>query len=349
MECPPKPSNESERLDALDKHQVLDTPPDASFDRITRLARRMLKTPIALVSLVDKKRQWVKSRQGLDAEEVPRSVAFCAHTICEDDVMVVPDASRDQRFADNPLVAEDPKVRFYAGAPIQDSDGHTLGTLCVLDTTPRELDAEQEAMLESLASIVMDEMHLRRLASFDPLTGLPNRRYFMDLCEVEHRRAGRYGHAVSIALFDVDHFKRINDEHGHDAGDAVLEALSKLCGETIRSHDIVCRYGGEEFAILMPHTGLHQAMCIADRLRALVSDHRVIIEDMEISFTISVGVTPLRIGAETPGDALSRADKALYDAKARGRNRVISAAAPPNDDSPTYRETDRFPRASDRE
>lgn len=331
MERPPKPRNEPERLDALDDYQVLDTPPDAAFDRITRLASRILKTPIALISLVDKERQWFKSRQGLDAKEVPREDAFCAHAICEDDVMVVPDASRDGRFADNPLVTQEPRVRFYAGAPLQDGEGHALGTLCVFDTTPRHIDAEQQAMLESLADVAMDEMHLRRLASFDPLTALPNRRYFLDLCEEELRRASRYGHSVSVALFDVDHFKQINDQHGHDAGDAVLKALSGLCRETVRQHDIVCRYGGEEFAVLMPYAGPYQAKAIADRLRRLVGDDRVVVDDGKIAFTISIGVTRVRVGAETIGDALSRADTALYEAKGQGRNRVISVPAPAPD------------------
>lgn len=321
----PKPGNEPERLDALDDYKVLDTPPDAAFDRITRLASRILKTPIALVSLVDEERQWFKSRQGLDAEEAPREDAFCAHAICEQDVMVVPDATRDWRFAENPLVTEEPKIRFYAGAPLQDGEGHNLGTLCVLDTAPREIDAEQEAMLESLASVVMDEMHLRRLASIDALTTLPNRRYFMDLSEQEYRRTLRYGHHLSVAIFDIDHFKLINDQNGHDAGDAVLKAVSGLCTRALREHDIVCRYGGEEFAVLMPHTTAGQATALANRLRKLVSEHRTGTRNTEIKFTISVGVTSCRVGAESIEDALSRADGALYDAKAKGRNRVVAA------------------------
>lgn len=328
MGRPPKPDNEPERLDALDNYQVLDTPPDAALDRITHLARRILKAPIALVSLVDKERQWFKSRQGLDAEETPRDAGFCAHAICEDDVMVVPDASRDRRFADNPLVTEGPKVRFYAGAPLQDGEGHTLGTLCVLDTAPREIDTDQEAMLEGLASVVMDEMHLRRLASFDPLTTLPNRRYFTDLSEQEYRRALRHGHDVSVAMIDIDHFKLINDRHGHDAGDTVLTAFSGLCAKILREHDIVSRYGGEEFALLLPQATLNEANISADRLRKRASKLEVDVQGRKIRFTISIGVTSCRVGAETINDALSRADKALYDAKAQGRNRIVSAEPP---------------------
>jgi diguanylate cyclase (GGDEF)-like protein len=327
MNAFPKPKNEAGRLAALEDHQILDTPPDEAFDRITRLACRILKTPIALVSLVDAERQWLKSRQGLDAKEIPREFAFCAHAICDQEVMVVPDATADTRFADNPFVTQEPKIRFYAGAQLSDDSGHNLGTLCVIDTTPREIDDEQRAMLRDLASIIVDEMNLRRLASVDPLTGLPNRRHFMQLCEQEHRRALRYSHGLSIAIFDIDQFKLVNDRHGHDAGDAVLRAVSGFCTEALRAYDTVGRYGGDEFALLMPHTTLDQAEMLAGRLRALASKQCVDVHDAEVTFTISVGVTSCRVGEETIKDALARADEALYDAKAGGRNAVV--ARPP--------------------
>lgn len=319
----PLPENEVDRLAALHALQILDTPPDDAFDRITRLASRILKTPIAIVSLVDKERQWFKSHLGVDTEETPREVAFCAHAICGQDVMVVPDATRDQRFAENPMVTGYPNIRFYAGAQLRDDAGHNLGALCVVDSKPREIDAEQRALLQDLASIVMDAMHLRRLASIDPLTSLPNRRYFLELCEQEHRRARRYGHELAIALFDIDWFKQINDQHGHDVGDAVLKAMSHVSSQALREHDTVCRYGGEEFALLMPHTTADQAEKIADRLRSLVSAHEMEIQGRIIKFTISLGVTPFRVGAETIEDALKRADIALYDAKVQGRNQLV--------------------------
>ena len=323
----PLPANEADRLAALHDFQILDTPPDDAFDRITRIASRILKMPIAIVSLVDKERQWFKSHLGVDTQETPREVAFCAHAICEQDVMVIQDAVEDQRFSDNPLVTEDPKIRFYAGAPLQDNAGHILGALCVIDRTPRQIDEDQRAVLRDLASIVMDAMHLRRLAAVDPLTGLPNRRHFLELCEQENRRACRYGNELTVGLLDIDCFKQINDQYGHDAGDAVLKAMSYVAGQAVREHDTVCRYGGEEFALLMPHATLDQAEAITGRLRELVSEEKVDVPSGQINFTISAGVTPFRVGEETIHDALKRADQALYDAKAQGRNRVICAPA----------------------
>ncbi|HEX9890432.1 MAG TPA: GAF domain-containing protein [Actinomycetota bacterium] len=154
------PKDEAERLAALQRYGVLDTPPEDSFDRLTRLATRIFDVPIALVSLVDQDRQWFKSCTGLDVAETPRWTAFCSQAILSDDVTVVPDATLDPRFADSPLVTE-MGIRFYAGAPLRSPDGHNLGTLCIKDRVPRDLSAEQRDMLRDLAAVVVDEMELR--------------------------------------------------------------------------------------------------------------------------------------------------------------------------------------------
>ena len=127
----PVAPDEAARLRALRELGVLDTAPEERFDRLTRLAQDMFQTPIALVTLVDEERQWFKSNRGLGVGETPRDVAFCAHAILDDQVLVIPDAKADPRFADNPLVTSDPDIRFYAGAPLSTSDGHAVGTLCV--------------------------------------------------------------------------------------------------------------------------------------------------------------------------------------------------------------------------
>ncbi len=158
----PVPADEEQRLEELRRYRVLDTAPDETIDNLTRLAQSALEVPIALVSLVDENRQWFKSRQGLVPEETPRDEAFCAHTICGNDIMVVSDALEDARFCDNPLVRENPNIRFYAGAPLTTPSGHNLGTLCVIDTKPRNLSEQQRKTLEGLAELVMREMDKRR-------------------------------------------------------------------------------------------------------------------------------------------------------------------------------------------
>ena len=158
----PLPENEQERLAELLNYQILDTASEVAFDRLTRMAARRFDTPIALVSLVDKDRQWFKSRHGLDAVETPRDLAFCAHAILQDEVMVVHDTTTDPRFAGNPLVTDKPDIRFYAGAPLTTSNGYKLGTVCIIDRVPHpEFSEEHKKELAELAAITVDEMELR--------------------------------------------------------------------------------------------------------------------------------------------------------------------------------------------
>ena len=158
--APPHPQ-EAERLAALEAHDILDTLPEQGFDDLTRLASYICGTPIALVSLVDAERQWFKSRVGLEAAETHRDLAFCAHAILDEGLMVVPDAEQDERFHDNPLVTGEPHVRFYAGTPLKTAEGHSLGTLCVIDHVPRRLTPEQQEALGALGRQVEAQLRLR--------------------------------------------------------------------------------------------------------------------------------------------------------------------------------------------
>ena len=157
------PDNEIQRLKTLRSLDLLDTEAESEFDELTALAAQICDVPVALISLVDENRQWFKSKVGLAVDETSRDVAFCAHSILNpDEIMEIPDARLDRRFADNLLVAQDPKIRFYAGAPLTASNGHTLGTLCVLDYSPRKLSASQKAALEMLRLLVIRLIELRQ-------------------------------------------------------------------------------------------------------------------------------------------------------------------------------------------
>lgn len=158
----PIPANEKRRLEILWNYDVLDTPPEESFDDLTELAAFICQTPIALISLVADNRQWFKARVGLTVTETARDISFCTHAILQSDVMIVPDALKDPRFVNNPLVTGEPHIRFYAGAPLITPDGHALGTLCIIDHQPRELGERQIAALRRLARVVIKHLELRR-------------------------------------------------------------------------------------------------------------------------------------------------------------------------------------------
>ena len=158
----PLPDNEAQRLQALHDLDILDTLEEQAYDDITWLTAQICNTPIALVTLIDAERQFLKSRHGLDAEEVPRDIGFCPHAILDDDVLVVEDATQDERFHDNPLVHSGPNVKFYAGAPLVLPGNLRIGTLCVVDHEPRELTAEQEKTLKVLARQVVSQLTLRK-------------------------------------------------------------------------------------------------------------------------------------------------------------------------------------------
>jgi PAS domain S-box-containing protein len=156
------PADEEERLEALRELEILDTDPESEFDDLALIASQICGTPLSAISLIDRNRQWFKSAVGFQAKETPRDVAFCAHAILQRDLFIVPDALDDPRFSTNALVKLDPKIRFYAGAPLRTSDGHAIGTLCVIDRTPRQLTEKQESALRALSRQVEAQIELRR-------------------------------------------------------------------------------------------------------------------------------------------------------------------------------------------
>lgn len=326
MRVPDSP-DEAARLSVLDSLDLLDTPADESFDRIVRLASHVLDVPIALVSLIGADRQWFKSRHGLDAEETPREVAFCAHAIKGDDLLIVPDASEDPRFADNPLVLGDPDIRFYAGAPLTTPCGAKLGTLCVIDRKPRRLDDRQKRLLRDLGDIVMDQIELRRLASTDPVTGAVSRRHILELAEREARRSRRYGFPMSIALLDIDDFKSINARSGRAIGDAMLRALADCCAGSDREQDLFGRMGDDEFLMVLPHTDETAAVELLEDIRHQVENGLIPLAGKTLAFTVSAGVCEIAAGSESVDAAIERAGKALAAAKTKGRNRVTLGKA----------------------
>lgn len=347
----PIPANESTRLAALRKTQLLDTPLEERFERITRLVCRLLDVPTASISLVDETRQWFKSVQGSDLTETPRKVAFCSHTILSDEILVVPDATDDVRFSDNPLVTGSENVKFYAGHPLKAADGSRVGVLCAIDHKPRGFSEQDRETLRDLAALAEAELNAktmvdtqnellsqldveRRRALIDPLTRLWNRDGIMEILKREHARALRSKAHLGILMADIDFFKRINDTHGHPVGDAVLRDVAKRLLTSVREYDAVGRVGGEEFLVVMPFKpGFAGVDAIATRVCQRVGDTAVPTSAGLLSLTISIGGVDETVDFTSDTDELiKKADDALYRAKELGRNRteiIMSGCVPP--------------------
>lgn len=250
MQQPDIPADEAERLRVLRSLDILDTPAEERFDRLTRIANRLFGVPIALVSLVDENRQWFKSSVGLDASETPRDISFCGHAILGDEIFVVNDAISDKRFADNPLVLNNPNIRFYAGCPLKALNGSKLGTMCLIDREPKGFTKNDRSVLRDLASMVEREIELTNLATVDELTSIPNRRGFRVLAEKGLKLCQRKELSASLVYFDIDEFKQINDSHGHSEGDRALRIFADNMKAISRDSDVFARMSGDEFVIL---------------------------------------------------------------------------------------------------
>ena len=272
MKAPDLPANEEARLLALRQLDILDTPAEERFDRLARMARRLFDAPIALVTLIDRDRQWFKAASAPDEYEnpgqVPREITFCGHTIAQEKVLVIPDTLADGRFADNPMVAGPPNIRFYAGCSVTDGHNHNVGTICILDRTPRDFSAEDMALLRDLGAMVERELLAIHMATIDDLTGIANRRGFMTMAQHALQLCQRQKVPASLAFLDLNKFKQINDRFGHAEGDQALRFFAAQLRQHYRESDLCARLGGDEFVVLLTNTDISQANELTKRLAA---------------------------------------------------------------------------------
>lgn len=318
MKKPDTPQDEEIRLNTLRSLNILDTPAEERYDRLTRLAKRMFGVPIALVSLVDENRQWFKSCVGLSVSETSREISFCGHAILSNEIFIITDATKDERFADNPLVLKDPKIRFYAGCPLRYLDGSKLGTLCIIDRNPRTFSEEDLENLKDLAELAERELAAAQLAILDDLTQIPNRRGFVALAQNSLNICARQGAPASMVFFDLNDFKLINDKFGHAEGDKALTAFADQMRSTFRDSDVFARLGGDEFVVLLTNTSSEFAVKVIERFRKSIEMYnQQANRGYDISFCDGV-VTVEHDQDRSVETLLSRADSLMYEKKREG-------------------------------
>jgi diguanylate cyclase (GGDEF)-like protein len=312
---PEIPENETKRLHALRTLKMLDSSHEERFDRVTRMAKRIFGVSISLVSLIYKDRPWFKSKQGIEATETPRDISFCAHAINQSGLFIIPNASEDERFFDNPLVTSAPNIRFYAGCPLRIRNGLNIGTLCLMDQTPRVMDDEDQQFLKDLGAIIEQEIASIQLATLDELTMISNRRGFLTFVEHSLKMCRRKQLSMSFLMFDLNKFKNINDEFGHHEGDFVLTKFAQIMLDTFRDCDVVGRLGGDEFVAMLTDFDNHKADDILARFAAAVAEANA---TMNKPYTIeySVGLENFQHDTKkTLEEMIQKADAAMYKHK----------------------------------
>lgn len=311
----PLPASEPARLEALRRYAILDTPPEGAFDRISRLVAGLLHTPIALVTLVDEHRQWFKSAQGIDASETSREISFCGHAIVQEGLFIIPNTLTDERFHDNPLVTDAPNIRFYAGYPLKLRQGINIGTLCLIDSKPREMDEEDRQLLQDLGEMIEQEIRSIQMATLDALTMISNRRGFLTLVDHSLKICRRKDLSSSLLLFDLNKFKAINDTYGHHEGDAALVSFARLLLECFRDCDVIARLGGDEFVVLLLDSDAQRIGIVLERLEAAAATMNGS-ADKPYKIEYSVGVAHFAPNTDkSVEEMLQIADAAMFEDK----------------------------------
>lgn len=283
MKEPALAFDEDERLQILDDLRIVYSPSEERFDRITRLAKRIFDVPIVAISLITSNTQWFKSSQGLTVCETSREVSFCGHAILEKDTFIVPDASKDENFSDNPLVVEEPYIRFYAGHPIH-FNSTKMGTLCIIDTRPRRFKTEDFDTLKSLALWVENELKLslykdsqqelvkqvdvlKRKSLIDPVTGCWNQRGMDILLEKELSRAHRKNYPVSLLIVDVNNTLKVNGKKlSYKVGDIINKEVAQRLRREVRNHDIVGKLSDSQFMIFLSDIEVEKTVSLTKRI-----------------------------------------------------------------------------------
>lgn len=311
MISPGVPDNEEERLAMLYQLQILDTDKEERFDRVTRIACKLFRVPIAVISFLEADRQWMKSTQGLDIEEAPRRTSFCGHVILSNEIMIIEDTAKDIRFYDNPFVMNEPHFRFYVGCPLRINECN-VGVICLIDDKPRSSEEIDQETVRDLAQMVEAELKVLQLSITDELTGLSNRRGFLKLANYLFLNCQREKKTFTLLFFDLDKFKQINDQFGHTEGDKVLKTFSKFLLQNFRNYDLVSRLGGDEFCVFCSELSQSDSLKVTERLKHALKSAGT--DEYSIEFSVG-SIQYNREEHKVLEDMLTQADTKMYHNK----------------------------------
>lgn len=319
-------------------------PIEPRFDRIVRVTREALRVAVAGITIARNGDYWFKSISGWNIDELPAKRSLCDRARDAQGLVLVPDTLKDPTLAHHPLVAHKPHFRFYAGYPLRDLKGNFMGTLCTYDTRPRQLSARQVQVLHDLGAMAQREIFAdatrdaqrqlvsklgvaRRDAMIDPLTKVWNRRAGFQLL-AEAFAEGRQERGLAVGMIDVDYFKDINDTYGHQAGDEVLRKVVRLIASAVRDGDIVARYGGDEFMLILQGIDAPAVDALAKSIQQRVHEFPVKTRSAKIPISLTIGTAIAEPGAcSSPGDLVKRADEVLMQIKSARPPKTRAAEA----------------------
>jgi diguanylate cyclase (GGDEF)-like protein len=328
----PLSAGEPARLASVEGLKILDTPAEERFDRVTRVAQRVFGVPVAMVTILDRERQWFKSRQGLYIAETPRTISFCAHAILSDETLVVPDAIEDERFRDNPWVVGEPKLRFYAGHPLHSADGSRVGALEIGDREPKELKSEDLKALRDLAGFVQDELHAMRFSRIqgqileelpgagksrlcDPESGLWSEAAIREILRRELNESRREENSLAVIAASLDGL-------GTPVPASVVEIAQRL-RSSIRYSDCAGRLSENRFLLVLTHTTREGALMTAARIRKAAAEASIPTMDESFRATLSLGIVVSGGPGDPDANALVQiAESAREDAASAGGDRA---------------------------
>ncbi len=320
----PIPDNDFARLAAVRETGLLDTENSARFDRYTRLAAHLFQVPIALISLVDESRVWYKSRFGFGPRETPRMHSLCSHAINGDGVLLIENAAEDDQFRNNPMVIGEPGIRFYAGHPLVSPHGYALGTLCAIDSRPRQFSDRAGEALQDIAEMVSAEIVSQQFAAVDPMTGLPNRRGFIAIAEHSVALCTRHSGHAALLLIELEGVDILEGQCLTVEGARAMQTFGRLLREAMRDSDVSARLIDNRFAVLLTDATMEQAWLCVERLRGLVNKRNGQTGTAPLNFCAGVAMyDPDRYRAID--DFIEAGDQALYRQK-RSRARAAVAA-----------------------